>query len=87
MLTLNEEDGRRFRQQFLGQTVQVLIEGYRQGYWEGLTDNYLRVEINGLPDHPGRDWRNTLVSAQLTHLVNDGVRGVFVEQSEDRFRS
>src|SRR5258707_9014267 len=79
LLKLNEEDGRCFRQQFLGETVQVLIESYKHGRWEGLTDNYVRVELDGLPDHTQRDWQNTLVKARLTQLVDDGVLGVVVE--------
>src|SRR6266853_828283 len=79
LLQLNEQDGRRFRRQFLGETVQVLIESYKHGRWEGLTDNYLRVELDGLPDHPQRDWQNTLVKAHLEQLVDEGVLGVAVE--------
>ena len=76
LLALNEEDGRRFRQQFLGETVQVLVEDHKHGFWEGLTDNYLRVELAGLPDEETCNWHNTLVSARLTHLVDDGVHGI-----------
>jgi threonylcarbamoyladenosine tRNA methylthiotransferase MtaB len=79
LLALNEQDSRRFRQQFLGETVPVLIENYKHSCWEGLTDNYLRVDLDGLPDNLNRDWRNTLVKARLTQLVDDGVLGVAVE--------
>ena len=78
LLALNEQDSQRFRQQFLGETVQVLIESYKHGRWEGLTDNYLRVDLDGLPNHLNRDWSNTLVKALLTQLVDDGVLGVAV---------
>jgi len=78
LLTLNEADSQRFRQQFLGQIVQVLIEQCKHGHWEGLTDNYLRVELDGLPDEQTRNWQHTLVNAQLTHLVEDGIRGTVV---------
>jgi len=79
LLALNDQDGKRFRQQFLGETVQVLIESYKHGRWEGLTDNYLRVEVDDLPDQPNRDWQNTLVNARLAQLVDDGVLGVILE--------
>jgi threonylcarbamoyladenosine tRNA methylthiotransferase MtaB len=79
LLALNDQDVRRFRQQFLGETVQVLLESYKHGRWEGLTDNYLRVEVDGLTDYTNRDWQNTLVSAHLKDLVDDGVLGVAVE--------
>jgi threonylcarbamoyladenosine tRNA methylthiotransferase MtaB len=79
MLALNELDVRRFRHQFLGETVQVLIESYKHARWEGLTDNYLRVEVDGLADYANRDMQNTLVKAHLIQLVDDGVLGVAVE--------
>ncbi len=76
LLALNEEQSRNFRQQFLGESVQVLIEQKKHGYWEGLTDNYLRVEVHDLPDD-ARDWQHALVSARLTHLIDDGVYGLY----------
>jgi threonylcarbamoyladenosine tRNA methylthiotransferase MtaB len=74
LLDLNEEHSRLFRQQFLGKTVEVLIEQYKHGYWEGLTDNYLRVELEDLTD-PAQDWQHRLVKARLNSLVDDGIRG------------
>jgi threonylcarbamoyladenosine tRNA methylthiotransferase MtaB len=79
LLALNDLDVRRFRQQFLGETVQVLIESFKHGRWEGLTDNYLRVEVDGLADHANRDLQNTLIKARLVQLVDDGVLGVVEE--------
>ncbi len=78
LLTLNDEHSRLFRQQFLDQTVHVLIEQYKNGYWEGLTDNYLRVEVDGLPDQ-GHNWRHALIKVRLTHLVDDGITGSYRE--------
>ena len=79
LLTQNDQDVRRFRQQFLGEKVEVLLESYKHGRWEGLTDNYLRVEVDGLTDHANQNWQNTLVKARLKELVDDGVLGVVVE--------
>ncbi len=78
LLALNEQEMRRFREKFVGETLDVLIEGVKHGHWEGLTDNYLRVELEGLPGLDGRDWQNTLVKARLMQAVDDGVAGVFV---------
>ncbi|HZS78184.1 MAG TPA: tRNA (N(6)-L-threonylcarbamoyladenosine(37)-C(2))-methylthiotransferase MtaB [Ktedonobacteraceae bacterium] len=77
LLQLNDAHARIFREQFLGQTVDVLIEAVKHGRWEGLTDNYVRVELEGLPN-PERDWQNTLVKARLTQLIDDGLLGTFV---------
>ena len=79
LLALNEQDMRRFREKFLGETLEVLIEGVKHGCWEGLTDNYLRVELAGLSGPGERDWQNTLVKARLAQLVDDGVLGIVVE--------
>lgn len=75
LLALNEMDARLFRQQFLGQTVDVLLEGYKHGRWEGLTDNYLRVEVAEMPGPPEYNWQNTLVQVHLNTLVEDGILG------------
>lgn len=75
LLALNDEHSRLFRQQFLGQTVQVLLEDYKHGYWEGLTDNYLRVAVAGLPEADAPHWQNTLIQAHLSHLLDDGIVG------------
>ncbi|HXX79486.1 MAG TPA: hypothetical protein VEI53_13395, partial [Ktedonobacteraceae bacterium] len=79
LLALNDQDVRRFRQQFIGETVEVLLESYKYGKWEGLTDNYLRVEVDGLDDATNQNWQNTLVKARLAQLVDDGVLGIAVE--------
>jgi len=77
LLDLHEVHSRLFRQQFLGQTVDVLIEQYKHGQWEGLTDNYLRVELHDLPD-AGQDWQHRLVKVRLQHLIEDGILGSYV---------
>lgn len=79
LLALNDEHSRLFRQQFSGVTTQVLIEDFKHGYWEGLTDNYLRVEVDGLPEAETRNWQNTLVRVRLSHLVDDGIAGIMVD--------
>ncbi|GAC1400029.1 MAG: tRNA (N(6)-L-threonylcarbamoyladenosine(37)-C(2))-methylthiotransferase MtaB [Ktedonobacteraceae bacterium] len=73
LLALNEEHSKQFRQQFLGETVEVLIEHPRHNQWEGLTDNYLRVELHNPPAHIHQ---HALIKACLTHLVEDGVCGI-----------
>ncbi len=79
LLALNEEHSRLFRQQFSGLTTQVLIEDFKHEHWEGLTDNYLRVEVDGLPETTTRNWQNTLVRVRLSHLVDDGIAGIVVD--------
>ncbi len=73
LLKLNDEHGRLFRQQFLGQTLEILLEENKHGHWEGLTDNYLRVEVQDLPAAATSSWQNKRVRARLSHLVDDGI--------------
>jgi len=75
LLALNELDARGFRQQFLGETVEVLIEGRKHGRWEGLTDNYLRVELEQMPGPQNHNWQNTIVRVHLESLLEDGILG------------
>ena len=77
LLTLNDAHSRLFREQFLGKTVSVLVEQSKHGYWEGLTDNYVRVEVHDLPEHVG-DLQHTIVKARLNHLVDDGVYATYI---------
>ena len=79
LLALNEEHSRLFRQQFLGETVEVLVEHPRHDKWEGLTDNYVRVELHELPPLPTdmTSWQHSLMKARLSHLIDDGVYGVY----------
>lgn len=81
LLSLNEQDMRHFREQFLGETVEVLIESRKHGRWEGLSDNYLRVELDDLPNagesgEHDQNWQNILVQAKLLELVDDGMLGM-----------
>ncbi|GHO86119.1 tRNA (N(6)-L-threonylcarbamoyladenosine(37)-C(2))-methylthiotransferase MtaB [Dictyobacter formicarum] len=78
LLELNDEHSRLFREQALNQTVPVLIEQFKHGKWEGLTDNYIRVEVNELPENPA-GWQHTVVQARLDHLIDDGVHGTYVQ--------
>ena len=78
LLALNEIDARRFRQHFLGETVEVLIEDRKHGRWEGLTDNYLRIELEEMPGPQNHPWHNTLIKARLESLAEDGILGKFV---------
>lgn len=75
LLALNEQMGRAFRERYLGQAVEVLWEGRRSWGWEGLTDNYLRVELRD-DDIPGdRQLHHTRTRTRVTALAPDGVRG------------
>lgn len=83
LLDLNENHARAFRQRFLGSEMDVLIEGRKHGRWEGLTDNYLRVELEQRPDVAGteqeKDWQNRLVRVRLDSLSDDGILSTLID--------
>ena len=83
LLALNVEMGRSFRTRYLGQTVEVLWEGRRPWGWEGLTDNYLRVELRGTDIPPHRELRHSRTLARVTALADDAVSGEIVDHSEE----
>jgi len=70
MLDLAEGSSRRFRERFLGQEMNVLWEGEKEGIWFGLTGNYLRVFL------PSQEQlANELLTANLVAHKEDGVWG------------
>ncbi len=78
MLLLADESAARFRTRFIGQVMPVLYESERRDeagpYWDGLTDNYVRVRV-----HVEAELTNALLP---TLLVRDGaglVHGELVE--------
>lgn len=67
---------RAFREAHRGHRVSVLWEGRRRGAWQGLTDNYVRVEapVAGAgAEAPGADLTNAITAARVVGLTGDGV--------------
>jgi threonylcarbamoyladenosine tRNA methylthiotransferase MtaB len=61
-----------FQQRFLGQKVSVLFESAEgEGYWPGLTDNFLRVAVRS-----PRRLHNTIQSVVVTGMMSDKVLGM-----------
>lgn len=63
-----------YQKKFLHKEATVLIEGKMKGnpdYWEGLTDNYLRVYVKSRKDLSNQD-----VLVKLEELIGDGFRAV-----------
>ncbi len=73
MLDLARRNGQRFREQFLGQNMNVLWEEKKDRTWLGLTDNYLRVFLSS----PAM-LANQLQSANLVALHDGGLRGELI---------
>ncbi len=76
LLALNAAHGRAFRERFIGRVMDVLWEEPRPTGWEGLTDNYLRVELE--PSAAAGDLRHTISQVRLLRLAEDGLVGALV---------
>ena len=67
-----------FHQRFLGQHISVLIESEEgEGYWTGLTDNYLRVAVRS-----SHNLKNTVQSVVVTGMMSDRVLGILDHSSD-----
>ncbi len=58
-----------YKKQFLNKNMQVLIEGFcreKSGFWQGHTDNYLRVLVKS-----NRNLKNQLISLKLKKITKD----------------
>ncbi|HIQ02184.1 MAG TPA: tRNA (N(6)-L-threonylcarbamoyladenosine(37)-C(2))-methylthiotransferase MtaB [Anaerolineales bacterium] len=63
-----------FRQRFVGREMEVLWERHRaDGFWHGLTDNYLRVVTRASADLHNRATRTRLLAARDGLLVGEVV--------------
>lgn len=76
--TLSDEGAQRFMQKHLNTPQNVLWESIRgaseDGFWHtGLTDHYIRVEMN----HPN-DLTNTITPTRLTTITDMGMRGELI---------
>jgi threonylcarbamoyladenosine tRNA methylthiotransferase MtaB len=85
LLALNATLTHAFREQYVGQTVEVLWEAPRPWGWEGLTDNYLRVELRDNEIPPDRDLRHTRTWTRVTTNGDDAVLGTLVGEETGVF--
>ncbi|MDP2953237.1 MAG: radical SAM protein, partial [Chloroflexota bacterium] len=70
MLALAGQSVPRFHRRFVGQTLPVLWEEKKDGVWEGLTDNYLRVFTSSSEELHGR-----ITPARLAAPYGEGLWG------------
>lgn len=72
---LEKEISKEYRKTFLRKTVHVLIEEEKNGYFEGLSDEYIRVSITDKNVEKGR-----LYSVYVENLTEDGLIGRVQEE-------
>jgi threonylcarbamoyladenosine tRNA methylthiotransferase MtaB len=73
MLDLGRRCSANFRERFLGQYMNVLWEGIRDGVWFGLSENYLRVFTCS-----GEQLANHLLETRVVGHYNGGLRGELI---------
>ena len=79
MRALTAAATQRFRSSLIGQTLNVLWEERQaDGFWSGLTDNYVRIYCAS--DEP---LRNCITPTRLTALHPDGVLGTMILQTTE----
>lgn len=72
---LEKEISREYRARFMGKTVCVLAEEVKDGYFEGLTEEYIRVSIRSQGVERGGMY-NVLIDT----MTDDGLSGVLAKE-------
>jgi threonylcarbamoyladenosine tRNA methylthiotransferase MtaB len=62
-----------YNEKFIGSIEAVLFEQYKNGYWNGVTDTYIRVRVKS-----DQDLKNKLLPVKLEKLDRQGVVGTLV---------
>ncbi len=70
MIEMGQRKKFTFYQKFLGKTMPVLFEQPIDGYWEGFTDNYMRVKVKST-----QNLKNELVQVTLKEIEGDKIIG------------
>lgn len=70
ILSLSNQLNRNWRKKFLNRTRDVLFEQKKDGFWQGLTDNYLKVFVKSK-----KDLANQILPVKLMKLYQDGIIG------------
>lgn len=75
METLEKDISREFRSAFVGKTVRVLAEEEKDGLFEGLSDEYIRVRIQGAQVRRGGLYR-----VRIESVTENGLTGTAEEE-------
>ncbi len=70
---LSERKRRVFYESMSGQTIDVLFEEHVNGYWVGLTDNYVRVKLKA-----SANYFNKILPVRLTSCAGQSMIGEMV---------
>ncbi|MBI3602212.1 MAG: tRNA (N(6)-L-threonylcarbamoyladenosine(37)-C(2))-methylthiotransferase MtaB [Candidatus Omnitrophica bacterium] len=67
---LSARKRRMFHESLLGTTQKVLFEDYKNGFWSGLTDHYVRVKVQS-----DQDLSNRILEIRLQVVEGQNMRG------------
>ena len=70
MIRLGNLLAQKHREKFIGSILGVLVEGEKNGFWQGFTSNYLKIYLKS-----NRVLSNRIVRVRLIELYRDGLRG------------
>ena len=71
---LRELSGKKrnfFLQKFIGKELKVLFEQKKNGFWTGVTDNYIRVKVES-----DLDLKNRILPVKLDRIENQAMIGI-----------
>lgn len=77
MLALSEELNKKWCKKFIGQKREVLFEQKKNGFWQGLTDNYLRVFSKSK-----KNLSNKILLVKLKEICNNGILGEILKDAD-----
>lgn len=72
---LEKEIALDYRKQFMGRVVHVLAEEIKDGFFEGLSDEYIRVSIRDSHIERGK-----MYPVRIDTITEDGLSGVLAEE-------
>jgi threonylcarbamoyladenosine tRNA methylthiotransferase MtaB len=70
LITVGDKISRKRRKYFINQSRMVLFENKRQGYWQGFTENYLKVFVENK-----NNLKNQIIRVKLKKVFKDGIIG------------
>ncbi|MCX7779149.1 MAG: tRNA (N(6)-L-threonylcarbamoyladenosine(37)-C(2))-methylthiotransferase MtaB [Patescibacteria group bacterium] len=75
LLSLSRRLEEKWKKNFLGQSRPVLFEQKKRGFWQGLTDNYLKVFVK-----TQKNLANQIIPVKLERLYKDGIKGKLIKE-------
>jgi threonylcarbamoyladenosine tRNA methylthiotransferase MtaB len=69
ILAVGQEEKEKFMKKFIGKNLEIVAENCFDGVWEGYSENYIRVYVEG-------DLEKRPTHVRVEGLFKDGVKGI-----------